>query len=591
MRRHLHRDCAGRRGPDVIDTLTLGCLRCFTLLLRIFWMGLFVPLNLTAAPPVLDQIFPAAIQVGISNSVTAVGTFDPWPPQVRTDTPGLTLIATTNHGVFRVESTADTSLGPHLIRLYNSEGASAVRFLILTQDSQIAEMEPNDSFAHPQPMDVLPATINGRLAKSGDVDSYAVDLKAGQTLIASVEAYTLQSPVDAALFLLDSRGIRVAQNHDDGRTLDPALVWTAQADCRYVVQVFGFDYPAGSDVRFAGNARCVYRLHLSNGPRLSHTLPLGVGRGTDTTLHLFGWNLPASMPHAYHLGRVEFPSDKTEVVIRPPGFDGSLRLPIGMGPEILEQEPNNLRTNANPLEIPSAVTGTIDKAGDVDYYSFSAKEGELLLFDVQSASFGFPLDPWLKIEDANGRELVRVDDGTSADPSLEWKAPSGTHFFAVMGGLLHRGGPEYLYRLSVTRPEPTVKVTVAEDAFSVTAGKTNELKLSVTRKYGHSAPLTAVLKGLPPGVTAIVPDIADKGGDFTIQLVTGADAKPFSGPIQIALTESPSGHEVIARRELVATGENNGVPQGYKHLVLETVDRLWLTVLSPAKAAEDKGGK
>jgi hypothetical protein len=504
MRRHLHRDCAGRRGPDVIDTRPLGCLRCFTLLFRIVWGGLFVALDLTAAPPVLDQIFPAAIQVGISNSVTAVGTFDPWPPQVWTDTPGLTLIATTNHGIFRVESTADTPLGPHLIRLFNSEGASAVRFLILAQERQVAEMEPNDSFAHPQPIDVLPATINGRLEKSGDVDSYAVDLKAGQTLIASVEAYTLQSPIDAALFLLDARGIRMAQNHDDGRTLDPALIWTAQADGRYIVQVFGFDYPAGSDVRFAGNARCIYRLHLSNGPHLSHTLPLGVGRGTDTTLRLSGWNLPASMPQDYHLGRVEFPSDKTEVVIRSPGFDGSLRLPIGMGPEILEREPNNLRTHANPLEIPSAVTGTIGEAGDVDYYSFSAKEGELLLFDVQSASFGFPLDPWLKIEDANGKELVRMDDGSSADPSLEWKSPSGTHFFAVVGGLLHRGGPEYLYRLSVTRPEPTVKTSVAEDAFSVTAGKTNELKLSVTRKYGHGALLKAVVKGLPTGVTAVV---------------------------------------------------------------------------------------
>jgi len=71
-----------------------------------------------------------------------------------------------------------------------------------------------------------------------------------------------------------------------------------------------------------------------------------------------------------------------------------------------------------------------------------------------------------------------------------------------VGGLLHRGDSEYLYRLSVTRPEPTVKDTV-----SVTAGKTNELKLSVTRKHGHGALLKAAIKGLPPGVTAVVPDI------------------------------------------------------------------------------------
>ena len=588
MSPHLQPDRVGRRGRDFIDAHTLGYLRPLTLAFRVFWAGLSLIPGLRAAPPVLDHIFPAAIQVGVSHSVTAVGTFDPWPPQVWADAPGLTLFATTHPGEFRVETTADTPIGPHLIRLFNSEGASTVRFLILTKDSQVAELEPNDSFRQPQPVEALPASINGRLEKSGDVDSYAVDLKAGQTIIASVDAYTLQSPVDAALFLLDSRGIRIAQNHDDGRTLDPAVVWTANADGRYIVQVFGFDYPAGSDVRFAGNARCVYRLHLSNGPHLSHTLPLGVQRGTEATLRLSGWNLPASMPRDYHLTPMDIPKNRTEVILRPPGFDQSLLLPIGEGPEILEQEPNNLRTNANSLEIPGAVTGTIGEAGDIDYYSFSAKEGELLLFDVQSASFGFPLDAWLKIEDANGKELVRADDDASADPSLEWKAPSGTHFFAVVGGLLHRGGPEYLYRLNVSRPKPTVKATVAENAISMVAGKTNELKLSVLRKYGHRAPLKTMIKGLPPGVAAVVPDIDEKGGDFTIQWVTGADTQPFSGPIQIALHESPSGPEILAERELVTTGENNGVPQGYKHLVLESVDQLWLTVLPPEKTAESK---
>ena len=55
----------------------------------------------------------------------------------------------------------------------------------------------------------------------------AVTLEAGQTLVASVEAYTLASPVDAVLRLVDARGVQVAFNHDDGRTLDPFLAWTA----------------------------------------------------------------------------------------------------------------------------------------------------------------------------------------------------------------------------------------------------------------------------------------------------------------------------------------------------------------------------
>ena len=110
-----------------------------------------------------------------------------------------------------------------------------------------------------------------------------MELAAGQTLVASVEAFTLASPVDAALRVVDARGVQVAFNHD-GTTLDPFLAWTAKSAGSYDVQVFGFAYPAESDVKFTGNNKCIYRLHLSRGPWLRHTLPLGVQRGPRTTL-------------------------------------------------------------------------------------------------------------------------------------------------------------------------------------------------------------------------------------------------------------------------------------------------------------------
>src|SRR5262249_12105321 len=142
-----------------------------------------------------------------------------------------------------------------------------------------------------QTLDSLPVSLNGRLDKSGDVDSFAVALEAGQTIVASLQAYTLASPMDAVLRLVDSRGVQVALNDDDGRTPDPRLVWTAKSAGAYILQVFGFAYPATSDVRFTGGNACVYRLHVSRGPCLHYTLPLGVQRGARTTLRLFGWNL------------------------------------------------------------------------------------------------------------------------------------------------------------------------------------------------------------------------------------------------------------------------------------------------------------
>src|SRR2546430_12917867 len=89
------------------------------------------------------------------------------------------------------------------------------------------------------------------------------------------------------------------RSDDDGRTPDPLLAWTAQSAGTYVLQVFGFAYPAVSDVKFTGGNACVYRLHVSHGPCLEYTLPLGVRPGAHTTLRLFGWNLGSSLGRGF----------------------------------------------------------------------------------------------------------------------------------------------------------------------------------------------------------------------------------------------------------------------------------------------------
>lgn len=171
----------------------------------------------------LDTLFPAAVQLGTTHAVVAVGKAEPWPPKVWVDAPGIRFEPTTNSGTFSVVIAPDAQVGPHLVRVFNDDGASAPRFLVVTRAPQTAEVEPDDDFTKPQPIATLPSSINGRLEKSGDVDSFAVELTAGQTLVASVEAYTLMSPLDAVLRLIDARGVVLAMEHDDGRTFDPLL--------------------------------------------------------------------------------------------------------------------------------------------------------------------------------------------------------------------------------------------------------------------------------------------------------------------------------------------------------------------------------
>jgi len=90
-----------------------------------------------------------------------------------------------------------------------------------------AEVEPNDEAKGPQKL-AVPAAVNGRIGRSGDVDVFAFSARAGEEIVAEVYARRLNSPLDAALRLVDPTGKVLALN-DDQDDPEAALI-THQAD-------------------------------------------------------------------------------------------------------------------------------------------------------------------------------------------------------------------------------------------------------------------------------------------------------------------------------------------------------------------------
>ncbi len=563
--------------PDPLRGFRVGLLAC---LLPLVW--------LRAAVPVLDQVFPAAVQVGSTQSVTLVGKFDPWPVKVDLDIPGVTWEATTNSGVFTVRVAPTAPVGAQVIRAFSPEGASAPRFLIVSSNPQQAEVEPNDGATSAQRLGSLPAEVNGRLEKSGDVDSFSVDLRAGQTLLARLEAYTLQSPLDPVLRVIDPRGVQVAWNHDEVRSLDPLLTWRAETDGPHVVQVFGFAYPADSDLRFSGGPKSVYRLLLTTDPVARHAWPLGVSRSTETRIAWGDWGSASVSAESVTVPTAAIRSGAESHAFRIPGHPAPLEVPVGDGTERVESEPNDSAASAQVLEVPSAVSGDLGRAGDEDRYRIQGRKGEPLRFEVQAAGLGFPLDAWLRIEDAAGKELVRNDDAGGADPAIDWTPPESAEYRVAVGNLLQRGGRDQRYRLSVVRPKPTWSASVPDSALVLEPGKTNEWKVTLSRRHGADGRLKVSVRGTPPGVRVDPVEVAEKAGEATLRWIAAADAAPYSGPFFIEVS-TPGAPEVRrAGFPLVSAGENNGVPQGFRRLVVETVDRLWITVLGTPPAPAGK---
>jgi len=132
------------------------------------------------------------------------------------------------------------------------------------------EAEPNNSADSAQRLE-LPLVINGRIAWPGDVDVFAFDGRAGDTVVAETFARRLNSPVDSVIRLIDAPGNVLALNDDfvdkEGHLhrgpgllthhADSYLTARLPADGRYFVQV--------SDTQEHGSPIHAYRLRV--GPQ------------------------------------------------------------------------------------------------------------------------------------------------------------------------------------------------------------------------------------------------------------------------------------------------------------------------------------
>ncbi len=553
-----------------------------TSLPRIAFTSLFVLAALglpavakTKAPVAGTTFFPAGAQRGMTSIITLTSSIDPVNRQVAIDCPGVQLVSGAKDQV-QVAITPDAPLGLHLLHVYNDQGCSEPRWFSIGTLPEIEEHEPNDSLGEEQFIDSLPVCINGRLGKHGDADLFAFQLREGETLTASLEAYALGSLVDAFLQLRDDQNNVLATAHD-GRNLDPVLVFKAPRLGRYSLELAGFNHPPAADVAFTGGPAVIYRLHLTTGPATLRLFPAVVSRTSPNHLDMLG---AGSTPIDFDGSRL--PPEPLIQLISPPNALGPVQVAVTDSPVLREVEPNNELGNAMPLAVPGCVAGRIDKPGDVDRFSFQAKKGVSYTVRLLAKALGLPLDAFLTLTDSTGKELARNDDATDGDdPLLNWKAPADGTYQVVVTDLFNRGGEAAEYVLTLGPGEETFAATItSKNVLSIEAGKTVELKASLKRIGGFSGSLTARVIGLPPGVIANEVTLTGKTSDIALTLRAAANTASSNGPIQLVLATTGDKAALLTR---TATIDLRGeIRRGTS--ALDRADYVWLTVI-PAKPA------
>jgi hypothetical protein len=486
-------------------------------------LTLLVASALPAAPPKLDYFYPAGAQRGEKVEIVAAGTFTRWPVQVHVEGSGITVEPAKASGKLVVAAANDAVPGPYWIRLYDAEGATVARPFIVGTLSEINEQEPNDDPKKPQLIKQPAVVVNGRLEKLGDVDTYAVKLAKGQTLVASVEAHrVLRSPIDTVLQILSADGFVLEQN-DDYHGFDPQVAFEAPRDETYLVRVFAFPAVPDSSVRFFGKENAVYRLTLTTGPFVDTPYPLAVTRSTRADVQLIGWNIPDAL-RRYHVAATDQVGSLTL-------FEPRIANPfsVRVEPHAVVTRTEATREKPQSLTVPVTVTGKLERRGAVDVFEFNAKKGEKLGLRAEALTLGFPLDPVLRVADAAGKTLAQTKPGAlGADASLDYTVPRNGAYRLEISDLSGGGGPRYLYRLRAAPLAPDFDLKIASDTVTVSGSKQLEIPITVTRVAGHSGDIGFSIVGLPKEITAIA---TAKGLTLT------AEGKaPFSGPMRIVGT-------------------------------------------------------
>lgn len=470
-------------------------------------------------------------------------------------------------GATRVKLTASAEAMPGVreIRVATPQGISTVGLVVVTDDPVVVESDDkaNNTPAGAQKL-TLPAVVSGKVGAVEDVDVYAVEVKAGQTVAFSLwgnrlenKIHDLQTHLDPILILSDAKGRELASddNHDFA---DPLLIHTFKESGTYTVQV--------RDTNYAGNANWTYVLHATSGPYVTSVFPMAVRPGTKAELSGLGANFDPSKPLRLDVpagtlpGPRPFPldtdlgrSEPVTVVVTP--------LPIAIESGDAPGEP----AGAQPASLPAALSGRIGERNDVDAYRFAAKKGQVYAFEVAARRAGSALDPVLRVLDASGKLVTEVDDtpGLGKDCRLEWTAPADGDHAIQITDLHSRGGPEFGYALLAEPARPDFVATCDPDKINIGPGARTAVFVKLTRRAGFAGPVRFEFEGLPPDVSAsplTVPATMTQG---VVVVSASAAAKPAAAlPTLVAKAETAAGpvaHPVAPIQEIYLPGGGRGL--------------------------------
>ncbi|HTU26801.1 MAG TPA: hypothetical protein VMF30_15440, partial [Pirellulales bacterium] len=494
--------------------------------------GCFVALVLAGVPawaanPQFSRLTPAGGQRGTELDIELAGERIADATELLFFEPGLSVKSIEASGPTAAKAklaiAPDCRLGLHAVRLRTASGISNLRLFSVGALAEVNETEPNTDFAQPQKI-ALDTTVNG-VVQNEDVDYFLVEAKKGERITAEIEALRLgYSFFDPYVAILDMGRFELARNDDTALLKQDALVSIiAPADGTYVVQV--------RDSAYGGNGNSVYRLHVGRFPRPTAVLPLGGRPGETLEVHWLG----------------DVTGERVETVTLPPtvrpefGLQAHDEHGFAPGPNpfrladlgnVIEVEPNDAAAAGTPFTVPMALNGVISKPGDVDFFKFTGKRGQVVDVRVFARSLGSPLDSQISLHRADGSAFSGNDDSGGPDSFFRATLTDDAEYMVSISDHLGGGGVDYTYRIEVTPIQLSLTVGLpdrsqfVDNTLAVPQGNRVAAMVS-TQRVEFSGEVKLDFKDLPAGVSIEALPIAQNRNEIPV-LLSAAEATPLA---------------------------------------------------------------
>jgi hypothetical protein len=384
----------------------------------------------------------------------------------------------------------------------------------------------------------LPVTINGQIMPGG-VDRYKFFARRGQQLVLAANARSLIPYLadavpgwfEAVVTVFDSKGKELACDERYHLKPDPVIHFDVPHDGEYVAEIH--------DSIFRGREDFVYRLTIGELPFITGIFPLGGKAGEKTTIVPAGWNLMETEL------TVDNSAAEPGVIPVLGKFFNSVPFAVDDLPEVFANGKNHSPETAQIVTLPVIVNGRVGKPGEVEVLKFDGKAGQQIVAEVFARRLESPLDSFLRLTDANGKQIAFDDDcedkGSGlnthhADSYLTAALPADGTFFVHLTDTQNAGGPDFAYRLRLSEPRPDFALRVVPSSLSLRAGMSAPVTVYALRRDGFTNAIALELKDAPKGFSLSGAKIAE--GQDKVQFTVKAPAQPVEKPVALAIRGS-----------------------------------------------------